>query len=182
MLLVPICEVGCGRKIFFATSQKFRLYLQQVALLGFFPNSFAAACFEPTSVGLHRDPGSLKDTRFTDWATAPPLRDETSFNSFFANKGFFEWMVRNINSKLPVIKFSVSKKKRPLWLHQIVGGSTGPGYNLLQFHLIEKYKLKQAEVSSFRLNLLRQVCHLQFAPKSILPILYILYFGGLSKR
>ena len=45
--------------------------------------------------------------------------------------------------KIAGYKFFNLYVKRLLWLHQIVGGSTGPGYNLLDFHLIEKYQLKQ---------------------------------------
>ena len=38
---------------------------------GFFPNSYAAACFEPTAVEFHQT-GTF-EVRSTDWATAPRL-------------------------------------------------------------------------------------------------------------
>ena len=60
-------------KIFFPTSQTALLYLQQMALLGFPPKSYAAAGFEPTLVsGDAPDPDLCRTLhRSADWAKAP---------------------------------------------------------------------------------------------------------------
>ena len=39
--------------------------LKQMALLGFFLPPYAAACFEPTSVELHRDQGPLEGLSYS---------------------------------------------------------------------------------------------------------------------
>ena len=70
------------KECFFCSTPKPRTYLNpniwaecgnQMAQVGFFPNSSAAACFEPMLVELHQT-GTFKG-RSTNWATAP-LPDE----------------------------------------------------------------------------------------------------------
>ena len=53
----------------------------QMAQLGFFPNSYAAACFEPTSVELHQ--AGAFEGRSTNWATAPQLLVNKFCSSYF---------------------------------------------------------------------------------------------------
>ena len=70
-------------KLFFPLSRLF-LHCSLDDMAKNFPSSYAAACFKPTSVQLHRAPGPSQ-SRFTDLATAP-WRLELNLNCEIFNK------------------------------------------------------------------------------------------------